>query len=78
MGGRDLASIASLDLLPVLRRVENREAVETAHRLRQTCGQIFRHAIPAGLKMMQGWADYLDNLKYEWLRPGSHIVSAIK
>ena len=36
------------DLLTTLRRVEDRGAVETAHRLRRTCGQIFRYAIATG------------------------------
>ena len=29
----------------MLRRVESRGAVETAHRIHQTCGQIFRYGI---------------------------------
>jgi len=48
LGGRDIAAISPQDLLQVLRSVENRGAVETAHRLRQTCGQIFRYAIVTG------------------------------
>lgn len=48
LGNRDISTITSLDLLQTLRLVENRGAVETAHRLRQTCGQIFRYAIITG------------------------------
>lgn len=48
MGGKNIDQITSLDLLNVLRIVENRGTVETAHRLRQTCGQIWRYAIITG------------------------------
>jgi integrase len=32
----------------VLRRIENRGAIETAHRIHQICGQVFRYAIATG------------------------------
>ncbi len=32
----------------MLRRIENRGAIETAHRAQQNCGQIFRYAIATG------------------------------
>jgi Phage integrase central domain len=35
-------------LLTALRRIENRGAVEIAHRALQNCGQIFRYAIATG------------------------------
>ncbi len=35
-------------LLGVLKKVEKRGAIETARRLRQTCGQVFRYAIATG------------------------------
>nr|CRH06734.1 prophage integrase [Candidatus Magnetococcus massalia] len=35
-------------LLTVLRRIENRGAVETAHRARANCGQVFRYAVATG------------------------------
>lgn len=45
LGARPIASIAAPDLLGVLRRIEARGSVETAHRALQNCGQIFRYAI---------------------------------
>jgi len=36
------------DILSALRRIENRRAVETAHRVSQICGQVFRYAIVIG------------------------------
>jgi len=48
IGSRPIADINALELLDALRRVEQRGAIETALRLRQTCGQAFRYAIATG------------------------------
>lgn len=48
VGKRPIASINAPELLSVLRRIEERGAVETAHRAHQNCGQIFRYAIATG------------------------------
>jgi integrase len=48
LGTRPVASITALELLAVLRRIENRGALETAHRVKQICGQVFRYAIATG------------------------------
>ena len=48
LGERDINEIRAPELLVVLRRVENRGALETAHRIHQNCGQIFRYAIATG------------------------------
>ena len=48
IGHRPINEITASELLIVLRRVENRGALETAHRLCQTSGQIFRYAIASG------------------------------
>jgi len=45
IGKKNIADIKSHELLEVLRRVENRGAIETAHRINQVCGQIFRYAV---------------------------------
>lgn len=45
IGKRPIAEIKASELLGVLRRIEGRGAIETAHRARETCGQIFRYAI---------------------------------
>lgn len=36
------------ELLAVIRRVESRGAVESAHRLLQSCVQVFRYAVATG------------------------------
>ena len=48
IGGRPIADINAPELLAVLRRIEERGAVETAHRAHQNCGQVFRYAIATG------------------------------
>lgn len=45
LGKRPIAEITAPELLKVLRRVEGLGVHVTAHRLRATCGQIFRYAI---------------------------------
>lgn len=48
LGARPVADISASELLTVLRRVEARGALETAHRALQNCGQIFRFAVATG------------------------------
>lgn len=48
IGGRPIAEITAPDLLAVLRRIEGRGAVETAHRAKQNAGQVFRYAVVTG------------------------------
>lgn len=48
IGSRPIADITAPVLLAVLRRIEARGATETAHRVHQTCGQVFRYAIATG------------------------------
>jgi integrase len=45
LGQRRISDITSSDLLAVLRRVESRGTHETAHRLLQILGQIYRYAV---------------------------------
>ncbi|MFI0413776.1 MAG: tyrosine-type recombinase/integrase [Candidatus Thiodiazotropha sp.] len=45
IGAKPIGAITSAELLIVLRRVEKRGALETAHRIHQSCGQIFRFAV---------------------------------
>jgi integrase len=45
IGSKAITEIESPELLSVLRRIEARGAIETAHRARTKCGQVFRYAI---------------------------------
>lgn len=48
IGARPIKEIKAPELLTVLRRIESRGALETAHRARSICGQIFRYAVSTG------------------------------
>ncbi|HUY18681.1 MAG TPA: integrase arm-type DNA-binding domain-containing protein [Candidatus Binataceae bacterium] len=48
LGRRPVGEITAAELLTALRRVESRGALETAHRVHQICGQVFRYAIATG------------------------------
>lgn len=48
LGSRPIAEITAPELLVALRRIEARGAIDTAHRTRQYCTQIFRYAIATG------------------------------
>jgi integrase len=48
LGGRPIAEITPKEVLAALRRVEGRGAIETAHRTKQNCSQVFRYAVATG------------------------------
>lgn len=48
IGGRPVAELTAREVLGVLRRIEGRGAVETAHRTKQSCSQVFRYAVATG------------------------------
>ena len=48
IGKQAINEISPPTLLSVLRRIESRGAIETAHRTHQLCGQVFRYAIATG------------------------------
>ena len=48
IGKRPIAEVKAPELLTVLRRIEERGAVDTAHRASQNCGQVFRYAVATG------------------------------
>ena len=48
VGNRPIADISTPEVLLVLRKIENRGAIETAHRAKRLLGQVFRYAIVTG------------------------------
>ncbi|MGD0274707.1 MAG: integrase arm-type DNA-binding domain-containing protein [Syntrophales bacterium] len=48
IGSRPINEIKAPELLMTLRRIESRGALDTAHRMRFICGQVFRYAIATG------------------------------
>jgi len=57
IGKRPIADITAPELLAMLRRVESRGALDTAHRVHQNCGQVFRYAIATGRAQRDPSAD---------------------
>jgi hypothetical protein len=48
LGRRPLGEIEAPEPLQCLRRVEARGAIETAHRIKDACGQVFRYGVAIG------------------------------
>ena len=48
LGSRSIEQIDPPELLKVVRRIESRGALETAHRAIRNCGQVFRYAVATG------------------------------
>lgn len=58
MGHMPIATIGPRDVLDnVLRKVEARGAIDSAHRIKQACGQVFRFAVAVGLAERDVTAD---------------------
>ena len=71
IGSRPIAEIDAPELLEVLRKVEKRGVIETARRLRQICGQVFRYAVADGRAKHDPSADLRGALKSPG-RPRGH------
>lgn len=63
IGRRQLAEIDAPELLAALRRIEARGAIETAHRVKDACGQVFRYGIATGACARNPAADLRDALR---------------
>lgn len=72
LGRRPITSVNAPELLECLRRVEARGAVETAHRIKQACGQVFRYGIAAGHCERDPTADLRDALRP--VQPNHHAA----
>lgn len=62
LGGRPLEAIEAPELLECLRRLTGRGAVETAHRTKDACGQVFRYGIATGICKRNPAGDLRDAL----------------
>ena len=75
IGRRQMADIEAPELLAVLRRVTSRGAIETAHRLKDACGQVFRYGIATGLCARNPAADLRDALPPV---PARHLAAIVE
>jgi integrase len=63
MGSTPIANVTAPQLLVVLRRVEARGAIETTHRIKDACSQVFRYGIACGKCERDPARDLRDALK---------------
>ena len=75
LGRRPVAEIEAPDLLQCLRRVEGRGAIETAHRIKDACGQVFRYANATGQCLRNPAADLRDALRPV---PTRHLAAIVE
>jgi len=76
IGSQPIADIDAPELLEALRKVEKRGVIETARRLRQICGQVFRYAIATGRAKNDPSTDLRGALKSAG-RPRGHKAMAL-
>nr|WP_315252956.1 integrase arm-type DNA-binding domain-containing protein [uncultured Duganella sp.] len=48
IGARPISTIGPRDILVAVQKVEGRGAIDSAHRVKQICGQVFRYAVASG------------------------------
>jgi integrase len=75
LGKRMLREIEAPELLACLRKVEARGSIETAHRIKHACGQVFRYGIATGACIRNPAADLRDALTPVQTRHHAAIVS---
>ncbi|MDI3382530.1 tyrosine-type recombinase/integrase [Xenophilus aerolatus] len=63
IGARPVAEVAAPELVAILRRIEERGLIETAHRVHVSIGQVFRYAIATGRALSNPARDLKDVLK---------------
>jgi integrase len=63
LGGRPIAEIDPAELLEVIRKIEKRDAKDTARRTLGSCGQVFRHGVGTGRCKKDITADLRGQLK---------------
>jgi integrase len=57
LASRPVEEVTGPEVLAVLRKIEGRGAIETAHKARQIIGQVFRYAVACGLRDRDPVAD---------------------
>lgn len=48
IGGKPISTIGPRDVLAAVQKMEARGAIDSAHRVKQICGQVFRYAVATG------------------------------
>lgn len=73
IGKRPISTLTARDVLTdVVRKIEARGAIDTAHRVKQLCGQILRYAVVTGLAERDVTSDLREALA---TRPAKHFAA---
>jgi integrase len=78
LGSKPIASIEAPDLLAVLKRIEAKGVVDTAHRSREVCGRVFRYAIATGRAKRDIAADLVGALAPRTTTHHAAIIDPVK
>ena len=77
IGRRPIRELEAPEVLQCLRRVEARGAIETAHRIKDACGQVFRYGVAIGACQRNLAADLRDALRPVPARHHAAIVDPV-
>jgi integrase len=78
IGRRPVGAITPPELLTVLRRIESRGVVETAHRARENCSQVFRFAVAIGRSERDPAHDLKDALRKPQVKHFAAITDPVR
>jgi integrase len=78
LGARNIADIEAIELLAVVRRVEERGALDVAHRVLTTSGQVWRYAVATGRAQRDVSADIRGALKPHHSKHFAAITDPLK
>ena len=78
LGVRPVGDINAPELLTVLRRIESRGALDSAHRVSAICGQVFRYAIATGRAQRDPSADLKGALPPHRIRHLAALTDPVK
>ena len=78
IGSKPIAELKAVELLSVLRKIEARGAIETAHRARGDSGQVFRFAVATGRAERDIAADLVGALKPKQTKHFPSVTEPVK
>lgn len=78
LGSKPIAAIGAPDLLAVLKKIEAKGVIDTAHRSREVCGRVFRYAIATGRAKHDIAADLVGALAPRMTTHHAAIIDPVK
>lgn len=78
IGKRPIAELTAPEMLAMLRRIESKGKIETAQRVKQVCGQVFRYAVATGRAERDPTSDLKGALKTKKTQHHASITDPAK